>query len=280
MNKNSNTQTLRARDGVPISYKRWDGKRDGGIIIYLHGIESHVGWFTGTGDLLSRKGFYVYAADRRGSGLNRADRGHMESYWTLVDDVKEIVTLARSEHPEEKIYLMGLCWGCKTAVTFAAYNHGLIDALILLSPAIKTKANLPLSRKFDVVLSSVFRPRKLFDVPLEDCMFTESEKYLDFIKNDRLKLTRVTAKFFYETGKMNFLLNRIAHKIEVPVLVLLAGKDAIVDNRGVKKWFAKIGAGDKTLKTYDGCSHSLEFEDSISDITDYIAAWTKERSRK
>lgn len=265
---------FKACDGTPIAYREWEGRKHKNVIIYLHGMESHAGWFVETGNLLNEKGFHVYAADRRGSGLNKKNRGHIESYWTFIDDVKEFVDLAREEHPGRKIYLMGLCWGGKIAVTFAAYHQDLIDGLILTSPAIKTKVTLTLKSKLDVFFSNFFSPQKLFNVPLEDYMFTRNQKYLTFIKEDKLKLKKVTARFLFETGRMNLHFNKVAHKVRIPVLVLLAGEDLIVDNEGVKKWFAKIGSKDKMIKIYPGCYHSLHFE-AAKNIINYIANWVR-----
>lgn len=269
-----------ARDGKAIFYRKWEGQKEKDVILYLHGLESHAGWFIDTGNLLNRKGFHVYAVDRRGSGRNEADRGHMENYWTLIDDVTEAINMTKAEHPDKGIYLMALCWGAKLAVTFVAYHQNLVNGLILLAPGIKTKADLSLKKKIDVAFSNIFMPRKLFDVPLEDSMFTKDPTRLEFIKNDKLKLTKATARFFFETGKMNRHLSGIAHKIQIPLLLFLAGEDLIVDNDRVKKWFARVGSGDKTIRVYHGCSHSLEFEKEIGDIVDYIADWIENRTEK
>jgi len=268
----SQLKQFTARDGTQIFYREWEGRGHRSLIVYLHGLESHLGWFIDTGNLLNKKGFHVYAVERRGSGISKAERGHIESFLVLIEDVKEAVELFRAQHSGKKIYLIGLCWGCKIAVTFAAYHQDLIDGLILVSPAVRTRVSLPLRQKVDVIFSNIARPKKLFDVPLEDRMFTKNPKYIEFIKKDELKLKKVTARFFFETGKMNFHFNSIAHKIHIPVLTLLAGEDLIVDNEGVKKWFARLGSKDKTIKIYPGCYHSLQFE-KTKDVVNYIADW-------
>ncbi len=276
----SEVKEFAARDKTRIFYREWEGKKNGDIILYLHGLESHMGWFINTGNLLNQKGFHVYAVDRRGSGMSQAERGHMESYWTVLDDVKEVIELARRKHPGEKLYLAGLCWGGLVAATFACHHQDLIDGLILLSPAIRTKVDLPLKQKIDVAFSSIFRPRKLFDVPLADWMFTRNPKYLDFIKKDGVKLRKATARLFFETRKMNFCSDRIAHKLHIPVLVFLAGDDVIIDNEKVKKWFTTIGSKDKTIKVFGGCYHNLQFEKDVENLINYIADWIKRKKER
>ena len=268
---------LTTRDGAEIYYREWQGAPAKAVLVYLHGIESHTGWFVDTADLLNKKGYTVYALERRGSGVHRENRGFVKNYHILVDDLRRVLEYIKKENPGKKIYLLGLCWGGKLAVTFAALKYSLIDGLILISPAIKTKVDLPLWKKVDVLFSNFLRPKKLFNVPIEDSMFTKNPKYLDFIKNDKMKLTRVTARFFFETSKMDMRFNKIAGRIHVPLLLLLAGNDRVVDNTGVRKWFEREGSEDKTLKVYQGSCHSLEFEEEAKDLVEDICRWVDER---
>jgi len=266
-----------ASDGTPIFYRRWEGREGNDVILYLHGLESHTGWFVNRGDLLNQKGFHVYALDRRGWGNTRTERGHIESYSILVDDVKTAIAMARAEHPKSKVYLMALCWGAKIALIFTRDYQGMIDGLILLAPAIKTKVDLSFGEKLGVALNTLVNPKKLFRVPLEDHMFTRNEKYLEFIKNDELKLKKASARFFFETNKMNARLDSIAPRITLATLMFLAGDDVIVDNRKVEKWFSRVGSKDKTLKLCQGCSHSMEFEEEKSSLTAAIRDWIEDR---
>ena len=269
-------KTFKTRDGVEVSYRQWTGKKEQDVIVYIHGLQSHVGWFIESGNLLNHKGFNIYAVDRRGSGMNHTNRGHMENYGTLIDDLREVIEMAKSRHPGKKVFLIGSCWGGKVAVTFAERHKKLLAGLILVTPAIKTKVDLPIGEKVDIAFSNIFRPRKLFDVPLDDCMFTRNPRYAEFIKKDDLKLKKVTARFFFETQMMNFRFNKIAPRIHIPVLVLLAGDDRVVDNKGIKKWFNKLGAMDKTIKLYEDSYHCLQFEET-KNITNHIADWVKAR---
>jgi len=268
----STLKNFSATDGTKIFYREWKGSTKKPVLIYLHGLQSHMGWFTEIGNLLSKKGFPIYLLERRGSGVSQTDRGHMESFWVLIKDVKEAIELVKRKHPGQDVYLMGSCWGGKIAVTFAACHQDLIDGLVLITPAIKTHVDLSVAQKFDIAMSNMLNPRKLINVPLHNGMFTKNKKYIEFIENDSLKLEKVTARFFFETGIMNFRFNAIAHKIHVPVLVLLAGDDVIVNNDGIKKWFKRLGSTKKSIKLFEGCYHGLQFE-KTKEIIDYITSW-------
>lgn len=270
-------ESLTGYDGEQVYYREWQGNPDKDVLVYLHGIESHTGWFIDTGNKLSESGFNVFALERRGSGINKKDRGYIRTYQIFIDDVKLMLEHIKKQYPDKKIYLIGLCWGGKLAVICSTVLSNLIDGLILISPAIKTKVTLPFRQKLDVAFSNFFRPYKLFDIPIHDYMFTKNHAYMEFIKNDPFRLTRATARFFFETAKMQIYINRTAHELIVPVLVFLAGDDAIVDNASVKKWFENIGSKDKQMKIFQGSCHSIEFEEESKDLISEIRRWVDER---
>jgi acylglycerol lipase len=269
-------KNYRAADGTDIYYRQWNSDSDRGVLVYLHGIKSHTGWFTDTADKLNQRGFTIYALERRGSGVNKTDRGYVENYNVLIDDLKGALELIRKENPENKIYLMGLCWGGKLAVAFASLWQDMIDGLILVTPAIKARVDLTFPQKLDVLVSNFIRPRKLFNIPIEDELFTKNPKYLEFIKSDQMKLTKATARFFFETAMLDMYNNGAAPKITVPILLLLAGNDLVVNTVEVRRWFGKTSTNDKTLKVYEGSCHSLEFEDEAKELVEDITGWADE----
>ncbi|HYN17981.1 MAG TPA: alpha/beta fold hydrolase, partial [Actinomycetes bacterium] len=73
---------LTASDGVELHYQRWSSERSPpwAVVVFLHGIASHGGWFAETAADLSEQGVAVYAPDRRGSGRSGGPRGHLDRY--------------------------------------------------------------------------------------------------------------------------------------------------------------------------------------------------------
>ncbi len=265
---------IKARDGIFIPCGVWDGRDE--TILYLHGVESHMGWFTRMGDKLSEKDFSVYAFDRRGSGLSRLERGHIDNYNMLLGDISDVIKHIRDERPGSKLYLMGICGGGKFASSFAGSAPGMIDGLILISPAIKTKVTISPAQKLDVLLSFFINKRKKIPTPLRDDMFTKNRKFIKFIKEDKLSLKELTASFYREWALMDLKLSRKIFSQDIPILTVLAGDDPIVDNGAMAAWHKKLTSRRKTLKTFYGCCHFLPFQENLSEITDYITAWVKQ----
>jgi len=266
---------IKARDGISIPCGVWDS--DGEIVLYMHGIESHMGWFEVMADRLQERNFCVYAFVRRGSGLSKEERGHINSYKILINDINDVIKCIRESHPRKRLYLMGICGGGRFAADFAGYNPASIDGLILISPAIKTKVTLPLTDKVDCLFSSFLNPKKKISTPLREDMFTKNEKFINFIRNDALSLHHLTARFYRELILMDVVLSKKIFNVDIPVLTVLAEDDAIVNNDALMKWHKRLRSRDKTLKLFSGCCHFLPFQENISEIVDFIGGWIKDR---
>ena len=260
-------------DNLGLYYNYWPSpERDSPCVVYLHGLESHMGWFSNLAGFLNSKGINVYAFDRRGSGLNRGScKNFCLKY--ILSDLKIFLDLVKKEHPRGRVFLIGLCLGGKIAVNFVSAYPGYAGGLILVSPSLKNKVKFSLKD----ILYVLFRPNKLLKVPIKDDMFTSNEAYLKYIKNDSLRLRYVPAQHILEIVKMDKAVNAALKNMRLPVLLMLAGKDKIINTGGVKRWFKKLPSADKTIKVYGDFSHILTFEKNAGEVMEDIAGWISER---
>jgi len=259
-------------DSSKLYYDCWPAGWDEPCVIYLHGLESHMGWFLNLAQFLSLKNINVYAFDRRGSGLNKNTSRNFSSRY-ISSDLKIFIDHVKKEHPASKIFLIGLCLGGKIAVDFFSYHKDCLDGLILISPSLKNKLKFSLYDK----LSILFRPNSMLKIPIKDTMFTSNERYLRYIKNDTLRLRLIPAQHLLEIVKMERHLKKASGNIRLPVLLMLAGIDEIIDTIGVRRWYEKLPSTDKTLKFYKGYHHLLTFEENAEDVMEDVAEWIKRR---
>ena len=263
------------RDRKMLHFRKWCVSGD--IIIYLHGIESNSGWFSAFASQLAERGFSLYGIDRRGSGLNHEDRGDIKDYNIFLDDIEDAVNFVKSENPGKKIYLMGICWGAFLAVNYALKRHTAPDGIILLSPAIYRKVDLRPIVKIAGWASSIVYPKGYFKIPINDRMFTDNERYRSFIRSDKMRLRSLTCRFFKEILRMENDFASSANELFLPVLVLLAGHDEIVDNAQVKRWFNVLPIEEKMIETFTDFHHVMPFEEDVTPLLDAISDWAKER---
>lgn len=264
-----------ARDGRSLAFRKWAGAGD--VLVLVHGIESNSIWFRDFISHLNRQGFAIYGIDRRGSGLNEFGRGDIEDYKTFFNDIEDAIRFIGIQHPRNKIYLMGICWGGLLAVNYAISSNIKVDGLILLSPALYRKVDFSLFKKAIARICLCLKPRMHFTIPIKDGMFTTNAKYLSLIKNDKMRLRTLSARFFNQIIKMENEMSPLNHQIEIPVLVLLAGHDDIVDNKKVEQWFGRLISKDKELRIFSDFHHVMPFEEDSRPLADFISHWAKSR---
>lgn len=271
-----------ASDGASLSYRHWAGLPGRPVIVHLHGIEGHSQWLEPTANILNEMGMTVYAPDRRGSGLNNAYRGHMPNYQQILFDIKEMLVIAANE--KGPLFLVGNCWGAKPAVVLISqWQKGSlqlppIKGLILTSPALITKADLTFPQKIKVAIKWLIGVKSVIPIPLTPEMFTDNKPYLDFITNDPKRLTHATAHFFANTFFLTEMAKRMAGNIQLPVLVLQAGRDEIVNLPAIENWFSKVAAKDKTFKLFPWMSHSLDFDVKADEYIATLTNWINEHA--
>lgn len=271
--------------GHRLTYTTFDGKELGYVsfestsgnantaIVYLHGLESHAGWFKIASKLLQKHDLDIFLLDRRGSGINRENRGfvsgHVDSYKTLFSDIQTFIQPLRNEY--DSIVLVGLSWGGKLALSYGVTYPDDIDKLILITPGISYLVDVSFSEKLQIVIGSAINPTKQIEGPIDDYMFTDSPKFIDLIKNDPLKLDNASARFFLQSARLDRYLDKNIQNNSVPTLLFLAENDPIIDNEGVKKLMAK-NPSPLSTHLYENQKHSIQF-DAPDRMVDDIVYW-------
>ncbi len=251
------------------------------VLIYLHGIEGHTLWFSGTAEYLASCGILTRAVDRRGSGLSKERRGDMPNFQRLISDVEDIVEDSVKKGENTPIFLMANCWGAKLAALVCGKDSAIaskVSGLVLSSPAVAVKIDLPLIKKIEILLRFVLCNLNPIDIPLVPENFTDNPQFLSLIQTDELRLQEATARFLVGSFILTQMSARCSPQIEMPLLIVQSGIDDIVDIDGVKKWFELSPSPDKTMKIFSGARHSLDFHREPSEYRSVLSQWLLARA--
>jgi alpha-beta hydrolase superfamily lysophospholipase len=254
-------KSFTASDGYCWKYRHYAAsRRTRARVVYIHGIQSHSGWYENSCTRMAAAGFAVSFLDRRGAGMNAEARGDTPGFRRLLDDVAEYVR-ARQQTDHLPTFLLAVSWGGKLAVALPKRHPGLVDGLALLCPGFCPRISLPPWQRLAVFVSRLVLPRLSFPVPLSDpALFTGNLRWREFITNDPLALRRATARFFIESVRLDFYLRRARNRITLPVLLTLAEHDCIIDNAQTRRFTAHFPTTDQLVIEYPRAHHTLEFE--------------------
>jgi alpha-beta hydrolase superfamily lysophospholipase len=269
---------LTAGDGLRLHHLRWSSgpSSPSAVVIFLHGIASHAGWFAETATDLSRQGVEVYGLDRRGSGRSQGPRGHLDRYQQALDDVERLVRLVASEHPQAPVFLAASSWGAKLGLVYAAERPAGLSGLVLLGPGLFPRVNLPPWHRVVVVAGHRLRPVARLPIPLTPELYTANPPYRDLIRADPLRLLEATSRFYWETLRLDRRRGDDTARLALPVLLLQGEDDQMMDVPATRRWFDGLGGQHTTYRAYPGAGHTLDFEPDrdryLADLLDWLSA--------
>jgi len=110
-------------------------------------------------------------------------------------------------------------------------------------------------------LFAPFSPQSPIASPIAPEMFTTTPRYLDYIKDDPSRLTHATARFYWQSSRLDSYLSRNIAALDRPTLLFLAGQDRIIDNAGVLGMLNRGNTDKLTIIDYPDQTHSVQFDD-------------------
>lgn len=270
-------RTWRMRDGYAIRGRAWPARLADPPLtfVFLHGIQSHGGWFEYSASLLAESGCPVILPDRRGSGLNSASRGDVAHAQQWSEDLDDLVQAERAASPTPQIAAVGVSWGGKLAAAWALRGGAPLAGLLLVAPGVFPQVDVGWISRARIGLSLLVAPTRRFDIPLGDpALFTSNPRGQEFIRDDALKLERATARFLYLSARLDAMLRRRpSGALRAPATLLLAGSDRIIRNEPTMRWLRRVGAEPPVVRMFPEAAHTIEFESDVSEFSACLAEW-------
>lgn len=138
------TEMLTMADASKIFLRSWQTDSND-VLLILHGLGGHGGWYIDMGNELAARGLNVYTIDHRGFGRSEGLAGHIDSYHLYVEDTATIIAEIRKRHPLGRIYLLGHSMGGIFTAHIAAKHSDLLAGVLFLNPWIEDYSRLPAS---------------------------------------------------------------------------------------------------------------------------------------
>ncbi len=276
-----NTQTphctedsITVSDGIKLFYRHWApakplAKR---AIFLFHRGHEHGGRFQDLVSRLDAGGAHVFAWDARGHGRSPGRRGFAPSFARMVRDMHDFVEGVCQVHDLaiEDCLIVAHSVAAVVATTWVHDYAPDIRGLVLATPAFKVRLYVPLAVpalrllngiKGDASISSYVKSHMLTHDPLMAKDYDEDPLISKAISNRILIQMRDAADRVV----------RDAGAIHVPLLMLSAGSDWVVDRRVQERFFDTLGSQDKTRRTFPGMYHAILHEKDRQPVIDCIA---------
>jgi lysophospholipase len=266
-------------DQLPVRGYAWQpSAAPAATMVLVHGLQSHARWFAEAADLLCDRALAVYALDRRGSGSSPMPRGEIGRYSEWFDEVDTIVDRARVDHPGIPVHLVGHCFGGAIALGCALRRPDRVASLVMLTPGLHVQPDYRPAEKLRILACALLSRDTHFRVPQDDDMFTRDPEVLAWIHGDVQGARTVTAGCLLQTARMMSWLRRGIVRLQVPLLVVEAGRDRIADNPSNRALLDRTLCGRWERLVFDA-EHLLVAEPCRDDLLDALAGWARHAGR-
>src|SRR5262249_54540839 len=207
---------------------------------------------------------------------NQESRGDAPSFRRLLDDLAEFLQAeVQGQRSDIPTFLMAISWAGKLAFALERRHPGLVDGLALLCPGFFPQVRPPMGQRLGIVAARLFSPGKLFPIPLNDPkLFTANPRWQKFIQEDALGLRQATARLLIESVRLSAYVHLCS--VRIPVLLLLAENDRIIDNARTRHFVENCGSADKKIIEYSGADHTLEFEPNPEIFLQDLQNWLQD----
>lgn len=236
-------------------------------IVIVHGAFEHGGRYETLAKEFQKDGFTVIYGDLPGHGETEGKAGHIKSFQQYIDTV---VTWVEQADKTKPVFLIGHSMGGAVVIRTMQTLKPNVNGVVLSSPAagILNGAGQPLET-VSKVLDKV-TPSMRFPSPLKPEMITRNEKVIDQDRQDPLILDKVSVRWYHEFRraiKLNF--KHVDDFPDIPLLVMQAEEDKMVDIEKTKAWFNQVDLKEKQYKQWPNLYHELYNEPEWKEVYQY-----------
>ena len=275
----STLSTYTAADGDNLAVQDWplpEGMALRGLVLLVHGLGEHAGRYDHVARRLNSWGFAVRGYDQYGHGESGGARGALPASSRLVDDLADVIESTRKRLPQgAALILLGHSLGGLVAASFVAQRKGLVDALVLSSPALDP--GLSTFQKLLLAALPKLAPNLAVGNGVDPRLISHDPDVVAAYQADPRVHDRISgrlARFIAEGGPS---VVASASQWSVPTLLLYAGSDGLVKPAGSRAFANAAPAGVVTAHCFDDLYHEIFNEPDSEQVFDVLKRWLDAR---
>jgi alpha-beta hydrolase superfamily lysophospholipase/SAM-dependent methyltransferase len=269
-------------DGAQLFYRAWIPERptENALLLFHRGHE-HSGRWADVVEMLGLEDVAIFAWDARGHGRSDGERGAADNFGTLVKDVDAFVRHVSEHHGfvMENIIVLAHSVG---AVTVSAWVHDYappIRAMILATPAFRVRLYVPLAIPSLRLKQKFVGPGHVKSY-VKAKMLTHDPEQAALYDADPLIFRQIAVNVLIGLHDAGTRLLADAGAINLPTLMLSAGRDWVVSLKAQREFFNRLSSSEKRMHVFPAAFHALFHERERAQVVDRIRDFVRERFAK
>ena len=268
---------FKGKKDVEIYWQSWQPATPKAVVVIVHGLGEHGGRYAHVAQALVDAGCATYAIDHRGHGKSGGPRTLIDRFANAVEDIDQLIDLARKAHPRKSVFLLGHSMGGALSLSYTLRNPSKLKALILSGPAVALDGAPPMMKPIAKILSGLAPKLGMFAI--DPSLVSRDQDIVAAYARDPLNAHgKVPARTLGEIVNFVEYLPAALPLLQLPMLVMHGRDDKLAGFAGSEMVVGRATSKDKTLKVYDGLYHEIFNELPadraivLKDMTDWIGA--------
>ena len=246
-----------------LFYQSWKVKDAQGLVVITHGLSENTDRYDRLACRLNKDKWNVYSWDLRGHGRSSGLRGYVRKFRLYERDLVRFLDFILTRERNLPFVLFGHSLGALIIARGLLHEEDIISSakgVCLAAPAFGLSINLSLFKLTMSYLTNIVFPWWAYHNRILSAHLSRDPYFLNLIENDRFRHNRVSPEVYLTVFKSSKMLC-IPQKMKPRLLIQLAGRDVIVDNRAAKRYFECVKSPHpKKLIFYSASKHQL-YED-------------------
>jgi alpha-beta hydrolase superfamily lysophospholipase/SAM-dependent methyltransferase len=269
-------------DGAQLFYRAWiPAPPTAKALLLFHRGHEHSGRWAEVVEMLGLDDVAIFAWDARGHGRSDGERGAADNFGTLVKDVDAFVRHVRDQHgfAMENMIVLAHSVG---AVTVSAWVHDYappIRAMILATPAFRVRLYVPLAIP-SLRLKQKFAGPGHVKSYVKAKMLMHDPEQAALYDADPLIFRQIAVNVLIGLHDAGTRLLADAGAINLPTLMLSAGRDWVVSLKAQREFFNRLSSSEKRMHVFPAAFHALFHERERAQVLDRIREFVRERFAK
>lgn len=265
--------TFTVQDGTELYYQRWQPEGEcRAVLAVVHGFGEHSGRYGNVVDWFAPKAYAVYAFDQRGHGRSPGQRGYVESFAQVRDDVRAFLDLVHREGPDAPVFLVGHSQGGLIVLNYALHDAAGLAGVVSSGPVLSPPGVSPLLLQLSKLLSRVW-PTFSMEAGLDVTALSHDQAVVDAYVNDPLVHGKAAARLGAEVMAAVAWTRDHAADMSLPCLIVHGADDRLCPPQASRRFFEDMTFPDKERIEYEGYFHEVFNEIGKEKVLADVEAW-------
>jgi alpha-beta hydrolase superfamily lysophospholipase len=246
-------------------------------LLFVHGLGEHFSKYDEWLTYAAVRGYNVAAYDQRGHGRTPGKRGDF-AFEELVGDLGRFVEVVGDRWPDLPLFVVAHSLGALVTLRWAAAGAPpFVRGAVLSSPPLGIVEEVPWwKRRLFLTLARAAPRLSLPRRPVVEKLTGDPERITAW-RGDPLRHGRITPRAVVGIAAAMEAARDAPLEVQLPLLVLVAPEDAVVDTRAALSWAAESGA-DVSVVQLLGARHEIMNDLDREAVFERICDWCDERA--